>query len=677
MGSQEKPFPSSGVRRNDIQGLRAVSALLIMTYHIWTSRVSGGVDVFFVVSGYFIGSSILSILKSGSPLQIINLWSKILARTIPSAIVVIFLTSIFAAFLTPPAIFQVGLHHLIASLLQFENIKLISSGAEYLNRSSTPSAYQQFWALSTQFQMYAILTGITVLAFALKDRRASTFNKLILLIFIASISFAMFETTRAPASTYFNPAARIWEFLTGVLLASNLTGQTSKIQRHFLAAIGISLIVLTGIVISNQLLFPGYAAIMPVCGAVMLIAAGDAQDTFAQRLLGNKYLVSIGNISYSIYLIHWPILVFTLSATGGGTVSLRNGLLIIFASIGLAYVLKKFIEIPFYSFAKSGSWKIFGFYTLLVITVLAVTFHVQKKLNLEVDGFMNERLASKPNLVHPVQTGSRPLDVPTSRLMVGWRDFTTVGGKKNGCVARQDAEEIVYCVRGDVEARKSIALIGSSHTYQWEPAFDIIGKKYGLKIYIIGKGGCSLGTPAYYAEILGSAEYDSCLDWNMAMPEFISQLKPDMIVTLSTISNRHGNFNGVEIVPDTFMQKIQELTGIGIPVVGIRDNPWFTENPDSCLWRNTEDIRPCDRRRSDVLAASNPAIKAFSHISNFYAVDFSDKFCSQQKCVAKRDGIFIWVDSNHITRTFAENMVPSIMTEFNALEPFRDLIAPE
>lgn len=670
----EKQPAQTGVRRADIQGLRGLSALLIMVYHVWLGRISGGVDVFFAISGFFIGGGILADVSEKTPIHLVGTWSRIISRTVPSALAVIVLTFLATAFLTPPAVFKSGISHVIASALQVENIQLIHSGAEYLGRQTIPSAYQQFWALSVQFQLYAILTGFVLAAYGFGQRRHALIKAIAGIAFFASLAYSLIATSLYPAAAYFHPFARLWEFMAGFLLAAIPGWRRSWRYPELSALIGIGLILSTGLVIENQQLFPGYAALLPVAGAILLIISGETRRTYVRKLLENRYLVAIGNMSFSIYLIHWPIFIFMVHAQGSAALSLAAGSGIVFSSIILAHCLKTCVETPAYSISRKRPLIVPAGLALLVGATVLGSLILDRRFDLHISALVEDRLQPASTDLPQIETGHRPLDAPVSHLIVGWRDFTAAGDANSNCVARQDDPAIIYCLRGDPDAKKSIALIGSSHIYQWEPAFDVIGKAHGIRIYIIGKGGCAIGAPDYYAEIIGPQDYRTCLEWNSAMAGFIAGLRPDLLVTHGTLSNRHGQFDTVEAVPDSLVDQITELASLGIPIIGLRDNPWFLENPDDCLWRNSADISACDRRRDELLAVENPAIQAFAQVGNVYPVDLNKTLCSAETCVAKRAGVFLWVDTNHLTRSFTQHIAPQVFQELMEVDPFRALI---
>lgn len=666
-GKEVSPHPS---RRLDIQGLRAISAFLIMAYHIWIGRVSGGVDVFFVISGFFIGGSLLRTIDRGQ-FDTLKWWSHILSRVIPSAIVIIFITAALSLYFIPPSNWRPSSSHMVASAMQIENLNLMRVGVEYLGRDQKPSAYQQFWALSLQFQIYGALTGLALLSCVSYGRSRSALIFLFGVTFLLSLVYSLIETPRAPSSAYFNPGARLWEFMAGCLMAAIPNLPKGRWWREILSATGLILIVLTGIILPETTEFPGYASLIPVTGAAIFIAAGSEQDTVVQRFLSNRFLVSLGDLSFSIYLIHWPILVFVLHYFNETVPSVWTGTIIMVSTIALAFILKRTVETPFCDISKRSFQK--GLTVSLSLILATTLVGVLGRSYLDPHKILDARSSVIGLELVESDVGPRELDVSVLNLAPGFKDFTTA--LRSNCVAAEGDPVVTYCLRGSIEGTKSIVLVGGSHTFQWEPAFDTLGREYGIKIYVIGKVSCSLGSVPYYENLIGVENYSSCLTWNKDVIKKIKEINPDLVVTLGTMSNRHGELDDVEVVPDTFISAIGEIAAANIPIVGIRDNPWFNEDPNECLWRHAYDISVCDRSKGEVLLDEDPSITAFANIANFFPLDLNGHICSQESCLGKREGIFIWADSHHITRSFAQAMAHIVFEKLNELPPFRAMLS--
>lgn len=297
--------------RNDIQGLRAVGAIIIMVFHIWFNKVSGGVDVFFVVSGFLMASIVLKGYFLNGTVSPFPFWGGVIKRVAPSAYIVLAATLIASYFISSPVLIYNVLHEIIASALHLENIQLIRLSVDYLSSGSPPSPVQQFWALSIQMQFYVVFPLILIpLAYIAKKKQTSAPLFLgVIFIILASFAYATVLVKDDPAMSYFNPLSRIWEFFFGSL-AFLLISNAKKIKyRQALGIVGIALIVGGAILIPRGASFSGPISLIPVLGAVFIIMSGVGGKGVVNNLLSNKFLVFLGGISFTIYLWHWPILV--------------------------------------------------------------------------------------------------------------------------------------------------------------------------------------------------------------------------------------------------------------------------------------------------------------------------------------------------------------------------------
>jgi len=188
--------------REDIQGIRAIGALLIMIYHLWLDKVSGGVDIFFVISGYFMATLILSRLARDGCVAPMEFWGKIIQRIAPSAYTVLLATIVFSCFFIPETQWVRLVDETIASAFHLENLLLLKTSVDYFARNEAASAVQQFWALSIQMQFYLLLPAVFLLGVALARRQQSVRPMILLFgcIVAASFIYSVFATYRSPES---------------------------------------------------------------------------------------------------------------------------------------------------------------------------------------------------------------------------------------------------------------------------------------------------------------------------------------------------------------------------------------------------------------------------------------------------------------------------------------------
>src|SRR5690606_33188902 len=166
--------------RADAQGLRAIGALLILVFHLWVHKVSGGVDVFFVISGYLMAGVLLRQVSGGGRLQPVRFWAGVVVRVAPAAYLVLLCTVLLGYLYVPAPLWRTSIDDLLFSTLHLENLHLLRNGVNYLERLDPPGPFQQFWALSMQMQFYVLLPAIMALGLRLAGRFNSRLPLLLL-----------------------------------------------------------------------------------------------------------------------------------------------------------------------------------------------------------------------------------------------------------------------------------------------------------------------------------------------------------------------------------------------------------------------------------------------------------------------------------------------------------------
>lgn len=643
--------------RNDIQGVRAIGAILIMIYHIWFSKVSGGVDVFFVVSGYFMAGMLARSYVRNGKVKPFEFWGRIIRRIAPLAYTVIAATFVAGFFLMPPSLWPSSITEVLTSALHIENWYLIRVGTDYLASSNPPSPLQQFWALSLQIQFYFFLPLILFLSIALSKLVGS--YKVVLfvvaLVIVSSFGFSIYYTNINPAAAYFHTGTRAWEFFVGVaiFIASPFISLSSTVSR-VLMWIGFLLILAVGVFVPESAAYPGYIAALPVAAAGIMIIAGISDKAgYVYQMLSSKVLVYIGGISFSLYLWHWPILIYFQHYSGvmPGEMTLIEGLFVIALAFTLSIISKNLIENPF---AKIKNENILAPYIIglvFFIPVFISSYYARTELikephRSEVTDYVNAK-HYKGDSVY-VQEGPSGIDL--KKLISVKNDLTPTS--LNGCSDGLVQGNIHSCEFGDKNSEKTILLVGGSRLAHWEPLFSYIGRKEDFKVITATINGCSFG---YHPNIENKIE---CQDWNNKIMNFISSLepKPKVVVVNSSRSGPDG-----EYTPSGYIKNIKEVLSLKIPVIGIRINPEINDS-GICLWRNSNDVSKCTTNTSLSLKSQNPVIdiKNKEGLKNFYPVDFTDTICSDGICPAAFDEYMAMRDDYHLTESYILYLAPAL-----------------
>ncbi len=329
--------------RRDIDGLRALAILPVLLFHFDIPGFSGGfvgVDIFFVISGFLIGGILWAELQETGRIRLGHFYLRRIRRLAPVYFAVILTCLVVGWFIMLPFDFRALGKEIISSSVYLSNVYFFTE-AGYFDTAAKEKILLHTWSLSVEEQFYIFLP-LTLLL--LKGVRSSL-PVVLAVLAAASLIACILMTPQSPTAAFYLFPFRAWEMLAGVLLA--IAGHQLKLQWDVHAALswaGIALLVAGVTLLSSDPSFPGWKALIPVLGAVLMIANGR-NDNIVNRLLSSRVLVFIGLISYSLYLWHWPIVTFAAYYFGDtGTLWFR--LFLIGLSIGVAYISWRYIEGP-------------------------------------------------------------------------------------------------------------------------------------------------------------------------------------------------------------------------------------------------------------------------------------------------------------------------------------------
>lgn len=334
--------------RADIDGLRAVAVLCVVGFHAFPNFVRGGfvgVDIFFVISGYLITSILLSEVDSNT-YSITAFYARRIRRILPALCLVLAVTAATSWFILLPNEFREVSRHL-GSAATFTSNFMLWREAGYFDAEAINKPLLHLWSLAIEEQFYLIfpLLLIVLVRFRISGLVIACLS---LISFAASTQVTMHDADHA----FYSPLTRIWELMSGALLAihHHRSGSAAKnvmmsvITANVLSVGGALLIGVAVLSLDKSMAFPGWRAFIPVAGAALLIAAGPT-SVVNRLLLIRRPMVFLGLISYPLYLWHWPLLIFNLKASGE-LVSATSRLMVILVSVVLAWLTYNFIERP-------------------------------------------------------------------------------------------------------------------------------------------------------------------------------------------------------------------------------------------------------------------------------------------------------------------------------------------
>jgi peptidoglycan/LPS O-acetylase OafA/YrhL len=335
--------------RPDIDGLRAVAVLLVLACHLGLAFPGGfvGVDVFFVISGYLITGTILPEIESGS-FSLVQFYERRVRRILPALLVMLLVVTVVAYLVLLPLDLERYARSLIAALFSVSNVTFWRE-AGYFDTRSLAKPLLHTWSLAVEEQFYLLFPLFLMGLQRWFPKRLRTAT---VLLAVMSLGVSVYGVSRHPPAAYFLAPSRAWELLLGSLLSQGVgLAVHGRIARNAGAALGLLLIVGSALWFNATTPFPGWAALMPCVGAGLLIVAGEAGGSLVGSLLAWRPMVGIGLISYSLYLWHWPLIVFQhIGYQGEGPIRLPGVLpeaAIACMSLLAAGLSWRFVEQPF------------------------------------------------------------------------------------------------------------------------------------------------------------------------------------------------------------------------------------------------------------------------------------------------------------------------------------------
>ena len=525
--------------RPEIEGLRVVAALLVAIYHIWMMRVSGGVDVFFVVSGFLITTSLLSRYARDGYIKFSTFILGLLKRLLPNALTVLLFVTVAGYFILPDVRHFDTMKEIIASLFYYENWQLAMIGTDYLDQTNEKSPVQHFWAMSIQGQFYIIWFVVISFAILLHEKLKRNFNKIFFLILalliVSSLSFSIYLTAVNQPWAYFDTRTRVWEFaIGGMLVLFIFKVKLPSIISTLMGWLGLAALISTGLLLDVEGSFPSYVALWPVMAAVFVMLAGQNPTKLGvEKFLGSKPMVSLGGLSYGLYLWHWPLLSFYYVIFDTKDVSVLHGILIILLSLALSYLSTKFIENPINKYVSGNNFTMKAFrpiFAMIAALLVAVGtwFGISQYQSMASSGLADD--PDYPGAMVNAESFDRssfeekdPIPAMSEVKEDKEESYT------NGCQQGIGEAEVELCEYGVTENPDHIvAVVGGSKSTHWTSPVKKFGEEENIKVLNVTKSGCRLSLQEVSAE--------DCNEWNENVADALAEADVDLVVALADIA---------------------------------------------------------------------------------------------------------------------------------------------
>ncbi|GAA1954402.1 acyltransferase family protein [Agromyces allii] len=668
-----RPQPPRGFRP-DIQGLRAIAVLVVIAFHAGVPGFGGGylgVDVFFVVSGFLIGGPLVATILETGRVDLAAFYARRARRILPAALVVTVATVIASVLIASPIrLAQIATDAAWAASSAV-NIRFAMQETDYLN-GTAPSPLQHFWSLGVEEQFYLLVPLLLIGLFALTRRSGRPAFALGLSILAAS--FAVCLVLGDSPWNFFSLATRAWELGAGIF-AALAVARLSRLgirATELLAILGATMIVL-GIALGGLPEFPhpGVGTLVPVLGTAVLLAVGGTArgaGTLVARGLGLRPAVAIGTLSYSLYLVHWPLLSLAGESVDHVTTPtpIEVGALMLVAVVA-AWLLHRFVELPFLRRADPASSRP----RRSIVAGLAATAVVAGSLLAATPSLASVPLTSTRDAMsraaerEPQGTPYVPRNV--SPTLAGAVDDTGLL-YENGCQQDKASAELVVCSFGQESSGPdatgatdvaTVVLFGDSHAGRWFPAMQAAFAGQPVHLVTLTKSGCrSIESASTWADSPNA----SCSAWRTAAMAWIVDESPDLTVLADhlgrPVAGREDRYEQQwSAATASTLARFPDPTRVAV----LAETPEFDVSPPICLARHPESADACDEPRTRAVNASAVrAVRSAAEAAGARFVDFTDWFCNAERCPTVIGNHLVYGDEHHVTATFSASMGPVV-----------------
>ena len=603
-----------------IQGLRALAALLVTLFHAkWVNGGFIGVDIFYVISGFLITGLLLREIERTGTINFKEFYARRFKRLLPTSFFVLLVTAVASWLLIPDTMRSSLGRDIIAASLYVSNYLFAWWQADYQNLDATPSPVIHYWSLAVEEQFYLIWPLLILFFFiaATKYKKKILLTLLVATVTALSFVFSIYQTETSPIWAFYSLPTRAWELGLGALLVLLPPIRTKKL----VGLLGFIFIIVSAFIFGETTAFPGVNAVLPVLGTVMLISTINSWPPFLNDVANSRMFQWLGEISYPLYLWHWPLLVLP-STYFARPLAIYERILAIIATIILADLTHRFIEEPFRKHKTEPTlvFKRSGVITLVSVLIgTAIIFSSSDKI--DVSGINGA--------VSLAQIKARPLVYD------------------DGCHANYAQTKSDECIYADTKSGKTMVLYGDSHAAQWFPALVEIASRSGYRLISLTKSACPSVDTVRLDQ--GGFKMSRCKQWRINTIKRIQEINPDVLIMSSfqyfaqppRFTDREKWWN------DGQRKLLTEVKNISPHLIYITDTPHPLRDIPACLANYS--ISKCNTtQRSEDLS-----------ISGFNVINPNSWLCSRV-CPAVKDGVVAYRDASHISVDIAIALIPRL-----------------
>jgi peptidoglycan/LPS O-acetylase OafA/YrhL len=713
-GSGRKPGPSpaggaAAARRLDLQGLRGVAVLLVALNHANVPFLKGGyigVDVFFVLSGYFITGILL---REGfgrddaglGGISIRGFYARRARRILPAACLTLLVTSI-AVYVVYDLMrdnflqTKVVLDDALAASLFFANWHFVANATNYFAQATTtlPSPFQHFWSLSVEEQFYVVWPSLMAGTFFLCRRRARAAaargdddperhrrnaTRILAVLILggcaASLYWSIHATAQSPQAAYFSTFTRVWELGcgAGIALLAARTRALPRLPRTLLSWAGVAMIGFAAVRYSSSTSFPGYAALLPVLGSGLLIIGGrDGTRIGADKLLAVRPLTYVGDRSYTFYLWHYPALVLVWAAVGH-VLPVVDNLGLLAGAFLLSTITYGLYENPLRFSRWLRGWRTAAMVPISIgASVLAVLIPISAfEASLAQDAVAATHAhvaslapaagqlsptnlwASKPIPKVAVAVDSAQLHAKLPRAIVPSMQQLQKENSYIGYDMPRDCQPgfgpgttSKICHLGDSSSSKVVAVIGDSHAGMWMPALIADARQQHFAVVPLNKPGCVLD--AIHKNLKGWP----CANWYrwaLAQDRKLHPLATIVAFQLTpAMEQRRSATTGA-------LQSVLAQVRSGVLLA---DPPGQDQQPSACISQTGANLGQCAAHVPSGYVPLMHSLSAMLTRTHHPGIPTMQWFCASGVCPMVIDNTLTTRDESHLTMQYSTDLAP-------------------
>ncbi|MFC7405053.1 acyltransferase family protein [Georgenia alba] len=683
------PAPVRSRRRflPEVQALRAVAVLLVVAYHLRPDLVPGGyigVDVFFVISGFLITGHMIRDVRTSGRLRLGHFWANRARRILPASLVAILAVVATAPFFIPLAELRNVGRQALGSIFYVQNWLLAADSVDYSNSENAQTPFQHFWSLAVEEQFYLlwpiVVTVAALVSARIARRRGAAAGPLsvclvaaFLLVIVPSFLWSVALVGEGDPSAYFVTTTRLWELGLGGLLAVVLR-YTDGLRpvRAVLALAGLAAIAVGALTLTEESPFPGTAALLPVLGSAAVIAAGRTSGPGSLTPLVDLRPVQwVGNVSYSLYLWHFPVCVY-FAVQAGRLPTKFEVLGLLAVMLVLSAASYRWVEQPF----RTSTWArrsdrralVASLVGMGLVAASTVVFWITPAAREDVwdqragevsrlrdagderfgagsarDGSFAPFITDEPALLPNPALEGKPL----------WlTDSARCSMPHEGATA--------MCEYGDPEGDFVVAVVGDSHGRMFAQPVIEAAEENGWRVVTFLRNSCPFSlTP----RTMPNGE--ECVGANEDVLERLGELQPDAVVSAFYESSRFRD-DGSSGVRGTvgLAAAYDELAATGARVFAVKDAPSPRGDVFACVSENYADPGECAVPRAEALEGRGLTEAAAAEAdADVTVIDLTDRFCTETTCPAVIGGAVVYADGNHISDVYGPSLAPDFARE--------------